>query len=112
MRGEKKSKKRRRGMEVRGSRKKMEEGEYPAESREGRLTRNICVDRICSVLTKKKKKENGLESDHRKASRKAARRKGEQKSVARERRKNVRGKVSENVDLMFMLCLRSSAACR
>ena len=49
-----------------------------------------------------RKKENGLESDHRKASRKAARRKGEQKSVARERRKNVREKVSDNVDLMFM----------
>ena len=56
-RGEKKLKKRRRGMDVRGSRKKMEEGEYPAESREGRLTRNICVDRICSVLTKKKKRK-------------------------------------------------------
>ena len=46
----------------------------------------------------KKKKENGLESDHRKA----LRRKGEQKSVTRERRKNVREKVSDNVDLMFM----------
>ena len=46
-RGEKKLKKRRRGMHVRGSRKKMEEGEYPAESREGRLGRNVCVDRIC-----------------------------------------------------------------
>ena len=44
MRGEKKSKKRRRGMEVRGSRKKMEEGEYPAESR-GRTHRKKCMRR-------------------------------------------------------------------
>ena len=56
-RGEKKLKKRRRGMHVRGSRKKMEEGEYPAESREGRLGRNVCVDRICRVLMKKKKRK-------------------------------------------------------
>ena len=47
-RGEKKSKKRRRGMEVRGSRKKMEEREnIQQRAWEGRLGRNVCVDRIC-----------------------------------------------------------------
>ena len=57
-RGEKKSKKRRRGMEVRGSRKKMEEKEnIQQRAGEGRLGRNVCVDRICRVLMKKKKRK-------------------------------------------------------
>ena len=101
MRGEKKSKKRRRGMEVRGVERRWRRENIQQRAGEGRIGRNVCVDRICRVLTKKKK-ENGLESDHRKANRKAARRKGEQKSVTRERRKNVREKVSDNVDLTFM----------